>query len=132
MEVLKDNGPAVLAEVRTWQALAVDEYERSLPGRHDALRAELTARVLALTGRRVPPENVYADDRLAVAGVDGATFRLHRGGDLVLVRACAYCGMDHFESPGIRGRADLGYALSAWQPVHEDCEDFYSEDLADW
>jgi hypothetical protein len=99
MEVLKDNGPAVLAEVRTWQALAVDEYERSLPGRHDALRAELTARVLALTGRRVPPENVYADDRLAVAGVDGATFRLHRGGDLVLVRACAYCGMDHFESP---------------------------------
>jgi len=66
MQILQDEAPTVLAEPRAWQALAVDECARSLPGRRGALRA------------------------------------------------------------------DLGYALSAWQPRHENCEDFSSVDLAEW
>jgi hypothetical protein len=46
--------------------------------RRPDLRWDLAARVLALTGRRISPEDVYADDRYAVVGVDGATFRLGR------------------------------------------------------
>ena len=132
MKVLQDKAPAVLAEPRVWQAMAVDEYERSLPRRQDALGAELAARVLTLTGRLIPPEDIHAEGRMAATGVDGTTFRLYQGGDPVLVRACAYCGTGRFESPGISDRADLGYALSAWLPTHEDCEDFSSEDLAEW
>ena len=132
MQIGTDRSLASIAEVRAWQALAVDEYERSLPGRHDALKAKLAARVLALTGSWIHLKDVYADEYIAVAGVVGATFSLHRGGDLFLVRACAYCGTGHFESPRISDQADLGYALSAWQPMHEDCEDFSSENLAEW
>ena len=100
--------------------------------RRPDLRWDLAARVLALTGRRISPEDVYADDRYAVVGVDGATFRLYRHGSLVLVRHCDYCGIGHFESPEIKDLADLGYALSAWLPLHEDCENHAAEDLADW
>ena len=100
--------------------------------RRPDLRWDLAARVLALTGRRISSEDVYADDRYAVVGVDGATFRLYRHGSLVLVRHCDYCGIGHFESPEIKDLADLGYALSAWLPLHEDCENHAAEDLADW
>jgi hypothetical protein len=132
MQVLQDEAPTVLAEPRAWQALAVEEYARSLPGRRGALRADLAARVLMLTGRLIPADDIPADERAAAVGVDGATFRLYRGGDLVLAKTCAYCGTGHFESPGIGDLADLGYALSAWQPRHENCEDFSSVDLAEW
>jgi len=115
-----------------WQARAVEQYDRSLPARRRDLRWDLAARVLALTGRRISPEDVYADDSMAVAGVDGATFRLHLHDGLVLVRHCDYCGTDSFESPEIKDPADLGYALSAWHPLHEDCEEYSSEGLADW
>jgi hypothetical protein len=115
-----------------WQARAVEQYDRSLPARRRDLRWDLAARVLALTGRRISPEDVYADDSMAVAGVDGATFRLHLHDGLVLVRHCDYCGIGHFESPEIKDLADLGYALSAWLPLHEDCENHAAEDLADW
>jgi hypothetical protein len=50
----------------------------------------------------------------------------------VLVRHCEYCGTGRFESPEIENLADLGYALSAWHPLHEDCEDHTAEDLAVW
>ena len=49
------------------------------------------------------------------------------GGDLVLVRACSYCATGRFESRQICNLSDLGYALSAWQPLHDDCEDYSSE-----
>jgi hypothetical protein len=74
----------------------------------------------------------YSDGHLAVAGVDGATFRLYHGGELVLERACAYCATGHFESPYVKDSVDLGYALCAWRPLQEDCEDYSSEDLADF
>ncbi len=115
-----------------WQAAAIGKYEGSWPIRHADLLTDLSARILALTERRISPGEIYTDGYLAVAGVDGAMLRLYHGGDLVLVRACAYCGTGHFESPEIGSLSDLGYALSAWRPLHEDCEDYSSEDLPDF
>jgi hypothetical protein len=123
------------AQVAGWQVQAIEEYEHSLPAERAGLREELAARILLLTGQRVAPDNAYADanGRMAVAGIDGATFRLYRGGGLVVAQSCAYCGTGHFESPRISSVADLGYALGTWRPLHEDCEDYdTSEDLADW
>jgi len=123
------------ARVAGWQARATEEHERSLPLERAELREELATRILMLTGQRVSPEEAYADayGRMAVAGVDGTTFRLYRNGGLVVVRSCAYCGTGHFESPRISSVADLGFALGTWRPLHEDCEDNdASEELADW
>jgi len=118
-----------------WQVQAIEKYERSLPAGRAGLREELAARILVLTGLRVSSEDAYADasGRLAVAGVDGTTLRLYRGGDLVMVRSCAYCETGRFESPQISDVADFGYALGVWRPLHEDCEDQDgSENLAGW
>jgi hypothetical protein len=115
-----------------WQAEAAQEYERSWPIGHAELRMDLSARILALTGRRISSQEIYTDGHVAVAGVDGATFRLFHGGDLVLVRSCAYCATGHFESPQISALSDLGYALSAWRPLQEVCEDHSSEDISDF
>ncbi len=115
-----------------WQAAAVVEYERSWPIRHADLQTDLSVRIMALTGRQISSEEIYTDGHLAVCGVDGATFRLYQGGDLVLVRACSYCATGHFESPRIGDLSDLGYAISAWRPLHEDCEDYPPEDLPDF
>ena len=112
-----------------WQAAAVGKSERSWPARLADLRTALSAQVLKLTGQLISSEDIYTDGHLAVAGVDGASFRLYHGGDLVLVRSCAYCATGHFESPEIISLSDLGYALSAWRPLHEDCEDYSSEEL---
>jgi hypothetical protein len=130
------NGTAGLATLEggqplSWQAAAVGEYEQSLPVRLVDLRTQLAARILALTGRQISSEEIYADGCLAVAGVNGVMFRLHRH-SLILVRSCTYCGTGNFESPEIGSFADLGYALSAWRPLHEDCEDYSAEDLADF
>ena len=129
------NGIAALATLGAtqplgWQAATVGEYERSLRARYADLRRDLSARILALIGRHISEEEIYADGHMAVAGVDGVTFRLHHS-RLVLARTCDYCGTGHFESPKIRNRSDLGYALSAWRPLHEDCEG-YSEDPPDF
>ncbi len=127
------NGTVGLATLETaqplgWRAAATEEYERSRPIRH----ADLSTKILALTGRRISSQEIYTDGHLAVAGVDGATFRLYHGGVLVLVRVCAYCATGRFESPQIATLSDLGYALSSWRPQHEDCEDYSSEELPDF
>jgi hypothetical protein len=117
-----------------WREQAVEEYGRSLPGRIADLRVQLAARLLILTGRRIRLEDIYTDTngRLAATSVDHMMFRLF-GRRLVLARSCAYCGIGRFESPEINDLADLGYALSFWRPMHEDCEDHDSEeDLAHW
>jgi hypothetical protein len=71
-----------------------------------------------------------AAGHMAVAGVDGVTFRLHHS-RLVLARTCDYCGTGLFESPTISSCSDLGYALADWRPPPEDCEG-YSEDPPDF
>jgi hypothetical protein len=107
-----------------WKEQAVEEHERSLTGRSADLRAELAVRLMNLTGRRTSPDDVYVDQdaRLGTVSVDGVAFRLY-GRRLVLRRPCAYCGTSRFESPEITCLADLGYALSSWRPLHEECED---------
>ena len=55
--------------------------------------------------------------------------RLYHGGDVVPVRVSAYCATGHFESPQVSSLSDLGYALSAWRPLHENCEDYSSEEF---
>jgi hypothetical protein len=122
-------------KAKRWKARTVEEYERSLPDRRARLQTDLAARLLGLTGKPLSLESVYveAEGRFAVAGVDGETFRLYSQGALVLSRPCAYCGTGSFESPRIDDQVDLGYALSAWHPLHEDCADYdASEILADW
>ena len=119
-------------EPLSWQATAVGEYKRSRSIRHADLRVDLSARILALTGQRISTQEIYTDGHLAVAGVDGASLRLYHGGDLVLVRSCAYCATGQFESPPIGNLSDLGYALSAWRPLHEDCEEYSSEEFPDF
>ena len=137
MQKLGSNTAAAACEaprVTGWKEQAVEEYGRSLPGRSTDLRAQLAARLLILTGRRIPPEDIYTDTngRLAATSVDRMMFRLY-GRRLVLARSCAYCGIGRFESPEIGDLADLGYVLSSWRPLHEDCEDHDSEeDLAHW
>ena len=131
------NGAAGLATLEAaqplgWRAAAIGEYERSWPIRHADLRKDLSERIRALTGRRTSLEEIYTDGHLAVAGVDGTSFRLYYGGDLVLVRVCAYCATGHFESPQIGDLSDLGYAISAWRPLHEDCEEYSSEEFPDF
>lgn len=120
------------ARIPRWRAQAVAEYGRSLPARRTRLRTELASRLLELTGTLLLPENLYVDtdERLAVANVDGVSFRLYRHGVLVLVRPCTYCGTGLFESPEIDGRTDLGYALSACFPLHKDCEDYSAGNVA--
>ena len=130
------NDPTALATLEAaqspgWQAEAVGEYEWSWPARLADLRTALSAQILKLTGRYISPEEIYTDGHLAVAGVDDVTFWLYHGTNPVLVRACAYCGTGHFESPQISDLSDLGYALSAWIPLHDDCVP-YSEDLEDF
>jgi hypothetical protein len=130
------NGPVGLAALEAtpvlgWQAVAIGAYERSWPDRLADLRTALSARILELTGRHIPPEEVYTDGHLAVAGADDITFQLHTGTGLTLVRACTYCGTGRFESPQISGFSDLGFALSAWMPLHEDCG-HHAEDLPDF
>jgi hypothetical protein len=120
------------AEPLSWQDVAVGEYERTWPIRHADLRMDLSARIVALGGSRISAEDIYADGDLAVAGADGATFRLYKSGDLVLVRTCAYCSAGYFESSRIDDLSDLGYALSAWRPLHEDCEEYSSEEFPDF
>lgn len=107
----------------TWQAAALTAYalEAGADGAH--LRSELAARVRALNGCAVPDSAITADSsaRLAVAVVDGVLFQL-RGHDLRLLRTCAHCGTGRFDSPALSSRADLGHALSGWQPYHVGCE----------
>lgn len=123
------------ARATRWRARTVEEYELSLLDRRARLRTDLTTRLLGLTGKPLLLESVYvkSDGRFAVAGVDGETFRLYSEDALVLLRPCAYCGTGSFESPRITDRVDLGYALSAWHPLHEECEDYdASAILAGW
>lgn len=134
MKEAVSNTVAAMPEVSRaagWRDQAIEEYERSLPGRSADLRAELAARLLILTGRRISPEEIYTDTdgRLAATSVEDMTFRLYSG-RLMLARSCAHCGTGRFESLEIGDLADLGYALSSWRPLHEDCEAYDSEDFS--
>jgi hypothetical protein len=108
-----------------WQAEAVMAFRQSEQRDGQRLAADLAVRLLDLTGRLIDPAVVYVDrsQRLAQNRVDGVLFRL-QDDQLQVIRPCIHCGVGAFASPVIRSRADLGYALSAWEPRDPDCEPF--------
>jgi hypothetical protein len=106
-----------------WQATAVEAYADEAQAGGVGLRAKLAARLQALTGREVRADAIVTDlvTRRATTTMDGVVFQL-QSSDLILMRPCVYCGVGRFSSPPIANPADLGYALSGWQPYHADCE----------
>jgi hypothetical protein len=113
-----------------WKARSVAAYRQAQSQEIATLPAELASQVLCLTGRTIALESILVDleAQTATASVEGAVFRL-RHGQLVLVRPNVECGNQHFESPPLATQADLGYALSVWQPQ---CPDAQPDDPANW
>jgi hypothetical protein len=113
-----------------WQARAIRSYRQAQRQAMTSLPALLASRVSALTGRSVAPEDVFVDmdTEIATVVVDGVVFRAHDQQVFVL-RECAECGIERFESPALYSRADLGYALRGWQPLCHNCQ---PEDPANW
>jgi hypothetical protein len=118
------------ARPQTWHRRAVEAYKQTAQDEIAALPVDLIARVAALTGRTLSRGSVYIDraKRAATVALDGIVFRLRRG-ELVLLRPCAECGLGHYETPAIGTLADLGYALSTWQP---NCQNCAPEDPIGW
>lgn len=115
-----------------WRAAALAAYALEAGEDDDSLRAELAARVRRLTGCAIPDGAITADGsaRRATAVLDGEVFQL-QGHELIVLRPCAHCGTGLFASPSLASRADLGYALSDWQPYHAGCEPVDPADV-DW
>jgi hypothetical protein len=113
-----------------WRTEAIDLYRLAHARQRATIAAEVALQVEALTGIVVPADEVYVDPQTCRATVtlEGATFRL-LGGNLALVRPCSYCGCGLYESTPITTREDLGYALSAWEPLCADCP---CADETDW
>ena len=122
------TAPVLLAG--DWKARSVAAYRQAQSDVMARLPAELASRVHSLTGHTIAPESIFVDPeaQMATAVVDGAVFRL-RNRQLVLVRTYTECGNQQFESPPLATPADLGYALSAWQPL---CPDVQPEDPPNW
>jgi hypothetical protein len=106
----------------SWRARAAAAYRQAQPTMNADLRAEMAARLLALTGQAISPATIFVEPhtRTAMTVVDGVRFRLTQD-ELVMLRRCAYCGTGQFVSPALAGPTDLGYALTEWRPLHCDC-----------
>ena len=120
----------VISRPQTWHSRAVEAYRQAEGDQIATLQVEMVSRIAALIRRNVEVGSVYVDrsEQTATVAVDGFVFRLRRG-ELVLLRPCSECGIGRYESPSIRTLADLGYALSAWQPACVSCQ---AEDPSNW
>src|SRR5215469_11441342 len=118
-----ESAPRGQAAERTWQREAIEVYRRAKLEEESVMRAELANRVAALTGCRIPPQQVVADRvaRVAFLALDGVRFRLWHH-DVVLLRPCAHCGTGVFASDPLTTKGDLGHALGVWRPLHHGCE----------
>jgi hypothetical protein len=127
---LRITPPEATSSQRSWKERSVAAYRQRRASEDGLLRATLVAQVHHLTGRVIGAREVMVDldEQLAWVFVDGVQFRLRRQ-HLVVVRPCVGCGSDQFESPPLASLADLGYALTAWQPRHHSCQ---PEDLENW
>jgi hypothetical protein len=121
---------APAAHPADWKASAVTSYRHAQQQALTVLPELLATRVSALTGRSIDPQDVFVDldAEIATVVVDGVVFRAHHQ-QVVVLRSCVECGIERFESPPLFSRADLGYALSAWQPSCRNCQ---PEDPANW
>lgn len=124
---------SMVESTATWQACAVNVYQRTVRMQGAALAALLAAQLGCLTGRHIPPSciDVHADGQYATARLDTFLFRRYRHG-LVLVRPSAGYDAYDAESPVIETQADLGHALAVWYPSLEPATDDPSADVGDW
>ncbi len=118
------------AGATSWRAQAINAYQQSIPDAAARLRAELATRLAALAAENIALESIYAnvDEQLAVVAVDGIVFRLRRH-ELMIVRPCSVCGVGQFESPAIATLAEVGHALTGWEPRCAHCAE---ADPANW
>lgn len=135
MQLLSKPAPAsdrrrYIGQVETgvaWKEQAIADFNR-----HGAQEVALmmSGAIHSLTGQPIDPGQVWVspDQRVASVAVDGVQFRWEHN-RLVVVRPCAHCGLGQLSSPALHSSADLGYALTAWQPHHPDCD---QEEAVDW
>jgi hypothetical protein len=114
--------PSFAHQHSNWQTRAIAAYHRCQPDETE-LRLKLTSAVQMLTSRTVETDAIVIDPagRTASVRVDGVLFRW-ADNQLIVLRPCAYCGLGVFTSPPVRGAEELGFALGAWQPLHNDCQ----------
>jgi hypothetical protein len=114
---------AAAAHVGDWKTQVVSVYQRYRQGEDSALRIALVRRLRALFGVEVNVDDIWVDldERSALVTVDGVRLRWGQS-QLVMLRACALCGSGQFASPPLASQADVGYALSFWQPRHPQCQ----------
>jgi hypothetical protein len=119
--------PSHKPQSTSWQARAIAAHSREQLDAA-ALRLKLTTAVDTLTGRAVEAGAIFADPpgQVASAHVDGVLFRW-ADSQLVVIRPCAHCGLGAFASPPVGRAEELGYALSDWQPLHDDCRPFEAD-----
>lgn len=118
---------AALAQPADWQTESIRVYRTR--GATHPLEQTVAARIYELTGHTIGADSVVIDQdgRTARVSVDGIRWRWN-GDHLVLLRPCAHCGCGEFASPRLQSPADLGFALSDWQPRHAECTVFEADE----
>jgi len=122
-QALQHGNTVAAAHVDDWKTQMITTYQQHRQYEGSALRITLAQRVRALIGREVNVDAIWVDldERIALATVDGVRVRWEQS-QLVMLRPCALCGSGQFASPPLTSHADVGYALSAWQAHHPQCQ----------
>jgi hypothetical protein len=129
-QALQHRNTLATAHVNDWKTQVIATYQRHRQDEDSALRIALARRLRTLIEVEVNLNDIWVDldERIALATVDGVRFRFEQS-QLVMLRSCALCGGGQFASPPLTSQADVGYALSAWQPRHAQCQ---PDDPASW
>lgn len=106
--------------ITSWQARAIAAYKQTQA--NGATSTAFAARLKHLTGHTIDPQAIHVDDDTGTAtlNISGVLFQMRKQ-ELVIVRACPSCGLGRYESTPIANMAELGFALSAWQPPCPNC-----------
>lgn len=122
-QVFQLGNRAAAAHVGDWKTQVISTYQRHRQDEDSALRIALVRGLRALVGVEVTLDDIWVDldERSALVTVDGVRFRWEQS-QLVMLRTCALCGSGQFASPPLTSQADVGYALSVWQPRHPQCQ----------
>jgi hypothetical protein len=121
-QALELGNRAAATHVADWKAQMITTYQRHRQGEDSTLRIALARRLRTLIGVEVNRDDIWVDldEHSALVTVDGIRFRSEQS-QLVMLRPCTLCDSGQFASPPLASQADVGYALSAWQPRHPQC-----------
>lgn len=113
-----------------WKAGAIASYQQHWMRDEATLRRAFARHLHQLIGREIDQAMIWVDSarRGATARIDGVQFR-YDGTQVMLVRPCELCESGSFTSPALASPVDVGYALSAWQPRHPQCQ---PDDPVNW